>query len=180
MTNNVDKITEGQASCLVLSFSPNEKNRAKAKKMFKDSPFTVSYIKGSDPLFPIAIGRKTQTLNPFKYLSYPSTPPLIDDPLPLFDEAIPDQDEAMLSDYDDDELKSEDDTHICNKNETALDDNMTSDNSEEVKHEEEESTLENNETTSERNEFIPENDKSNSKNDSDVPLEIKGNEKLQV
>lgn len=73
--NNQDMLTLGQASCLALCLPPTEENRKRAKKIFRESLFEVTYLKDANPMVPVAIGKNAKTLNPFLYNSYPETPP---------------------------------------------------------------------------------------------------------
>ncbi|CAO3632576.1 unnamed protein product [Mucor hiemalis] len=73
-------IYRGQAACLVLSLPPTDKNREKAKDIFAKSPFDVTYVRGSDPFSPVAIGKTAKELNPFLYLSYPPSPTQLNTP----------------------------------------------------------------------------------------------------
>jgi hypothetical protein len=66
-------LTKGQASCLVLGYKQTRQNHDKAKKLFADSPLTVAYKQGQDPMEPMAIGRIHVDLHPFKYRQYPPT-----------------------------------------------------------------------------------------------------------
>jgi hypothetical protein len=68
-------LTLGQSACLVLDMSPTEDNRKKAKKILEETPFTVTYLFGSNPLEPVAMARSIVEKNPFKYRTYPATPP---------------------------------------------------------------------------------------------------------
>ncbi|ORZ11614.1 hypothetical protein BCR42DRAFT_101685 [Absidia repens] len=69
-------ITKGQAGCLVLDLIPSIENRAKAKEILRDGPFDVTYLAGSDPLRPMAMGKAVMLKNPFVYKTYPDTPPV--------------------------------------------------------------------------------------------------------
>jgi hypothetical protein len=123
MTKNLDIITKGQASCLVLSLPPTEKNRAKAKQIFKESSFAVTYIKGTDQHSPIAIGKKSKKLNPFKYLSYPSTPPSItEEPIFKDGETLLDKTESL---FDKDVTISDEDEPMSDNDESASVNNET-------------------------------------------------------
>lgn len=77
-SKNTGLITLGQASCLVLSLPPSEENRRKAKEIISKSSFDVTFLKNTDPMVPVAIGKVTKKLNPFLYCSYPETPPFSD------------------------------------------------------------------------------------------------------
>lgn len=68
-------LTEGQACCLVLGKPPTEENRKEAKQIFADSPFGVTYLYGTNPMEPVAMGKDVIKQNPFKYKSYNATPP---------------------------------------------------------------------------------------------------------
>lgn len=83
MTTNATTLYRGQAACLVLSLPPTDKNREKAKEVFDNSQFDVTYVRGSDPFTPVAIGKKSKELNPFLYLSYPPTPTQSNTPPPV-------------------------------------------------------------------------------------------------
>lgn len=76
MSQELELLTLGQASCLVLGLPPSVENRKKAKKIINDAKvMEVTYKRLSDPFEPILIGKRVKYTNPFKYRSYNNTPP---------------------------------------------------------------------------------------------------------
>jgi hypothetical protein len=49
-------LTLGQAACLVLGMEPTTENRTKAKYLLEQTPFTVTYFSGANPMEPVAMG----------------------------------------------------------------------------------------------------------------------------
>ncbi|KAI8891421.1 hypothetical protein K501DRAFT_265280 [Backusella circina FSU 941] len=68
-------ITLGQASCIVLDLALTTENRQIAKQQIKESLFGVTYLHEKGPSEPMVMGKSIISKNPFKYLSYPDTPP---------------------------------------------------------------------------------------------------------
>ncbi|KAG1035631.1 hypothetical protein G6F43_013198 [Rhizopus delemar] len=68
-------LTKGQAACLVLDMIPTESNRELAKEQLKNTPFEVTFIYGSNPMEPVALARTKIEKDPFRYKTYPDTPP---------------------------------------------------------------------------------------------------------
>lgn len=68
-------ITLGQAACLVYDLEPTQENRKKVKELEKDSLLGVCYLANNNCLEPFAIAKTIIARNPFKYKTYPNTPP---------------------------------------------------------------------------------------------------------
>lgn len=68
-------LSQGQASCLVLGLEPTDENRKRAKQTMEEIGMSATYIRGSNPQVPTAIGSNVKRLNPFLYQSYAPTPP---------------------------------------------------------------------------------------------------------
>ncbi|CAO3695764.1 unnamed protein product [Umbelopsis ramanniana] len=67
------KITHGQACCLVLGVPPTQENRVSSKEYFESSRLTVCYVDSLGPLRPFAMGKDVVARDPFTYQSYITT-----------------------------------------------------------------------------------------------------------
>ncbi|KAI8388004.1 uncharacterized protein BYT42DRAFT_543383 [Radiomyces spectabilis] len=72
--SNKNRLTLGQASCLVLGLPPTPENRKSSKEWFKSSPLAVTFKDDDNPLEPIAIGKAVKQQNVFRFHDYPETP----------------------------------------------------------------------------------------------------------
>lgn len=69
------KITHGQACCLVLGVPPTQENRVSSKEYFESSRLAVCYVDSLGPLHPFAMGKDVVARDPFNYRSYTTTRP---------------------------------------------------------------------------------------------------------
>lgn len=67
--------TKDQRACLVLDMIPTYTNRKIAKEQLQNTPFEFTFIYGSNPMEPVALARTKVEKDPFKYKTYPETPP---------------------------------------------------------------------------------------------------------